>query len=146
MGSSYLTVILLASISPFTLTSPITLSSFWAWIALVPIPTPVLFVITCVAAAPTKGRPPTVVPSWTTAISRVVSIVNSPSAPVNIACSAVVPLLSCTCLVIVLYDSNLLFLLIYLSDNKSNDYNISSWNLEWIIYSNSRYLFNINCT
>ena len=93
--------------SPFTSTLPITWNSFDK--ELVPIPTPVLLIICCVDAAPTKGRPPTVTPSCTTAISSVVSIVNSPSAPVNIACSDVVPLLSCTCLVIVLRDSNYYF-------------------------------------
>jgi hypothetical protein len=36
----------------------------------------------CAVFSVTRGKPPAVVPSWTTAVSLVVSTVNSPSAPV----------------------------------------------------------------
>ena len=41
-----------------------------------------------------RGLPPAVLPSCTTAVSFVVSIVTSPSAPVNVLCCEVVPRLN----------------------------------------------------
>ena len=62
---------------------------------------PILFSkLTLSKSSLAKGNPPTVVPSCTTMVSLSVSCVISPSAPVNILCSAVVPLRLCTSLAI----------------------------------------------
>lgn len=66
-------------------------------------------VMTCVTSGlpglrmrkPSNGFPPAVTPSWSTSTFFVVSNVTSPSAPVNVACCAVVPRRMRTCLGIV---------------------------------------------
>ena len=64
--------------------------------SVIPVIAPLL-IVTLVSVDPfsfARGKPPAVDPSWTTAVSFVVSTVISPTAPANDECCAVVPRLS----------------------------------------------------